>query len=427
MDEIVVKDSSQLDKKDSPRIGNIVFNYKGYDKPIHATPIVMENGEIVILTNMRASAGRSRVVLQDLSGNEIKSLLKLGYENAEVTKDDEKIYIATSNSHDPQFYTFDLETFTQTSKKPLGRSRIQSLCCDKENIYSFDMESGKVQTRDKQGNIISDYDIRKQKGPVMMTSDQYMYVTSTGVNFAGIDDIRINDEYIKQLEQKFGKEFMDLNRNQYNPYEDIAYDEKKQTMYIATRNLVYVVDSQEIKGVMYFPDKSIMGLDLDPATQSLMISAGNWPESEQCISFDKGGSLEILPIDMVNTRIKESMEFLEARYKRERMKKIGHDIVDLSDGDFECMTYLLGKAKEMGDKVLPIIDELIDSRVPPEQMITTAESYFEQTKKMLPDNNSPLKEREDELSGLEKEAKTISEAERLIEQQNEKDIRSGEE
>ena len=426
MDEIVVKDSSQLDKKVGPRIGNIVFNYKGYDKPIHATPIVMENGEIVILTNMRASAGRSRVVLQDLSGNEIKSLLKLGYENAEVTKDDEKIYIATSNSDNPQFYTFDLKTFNQTSKKPLGRSRIQSLCCDKENVYSFDMESGKVQTRDKQGNIISDYDIRKQTGFGTMTSDQYMYVTSTGLNFAGIDDIRINEEYIKLLEQKFGKEFMDLNRNQYQPCEDIAYDEEKQTMYIATRNLVYVVDSQEIKGVMYFQDKSIMGLDLDPVTQSLMISASNWPEAEQGFSFDKGGSLEILPTDMVNTRIKESMEYLEARHKRERMKKIGHDIVDLSDGNFECMSYLLGKAKEMGDEVLPIIDALIESKVAPEQMITTAETYLEQYRKMLPDSKSPLKEREDELSGLEKEAKTISEAERLIDQQNEKDIRSGE-
>ena len=135
MNEIVERDSSQLDRKSGPRIGNVVFNYKGYDKPIHAIPIVMENGEIVILTNIRAMAGRCRVVLQNLSGEEIKTLWhdpvvngNPKYENAEVTNDDDNIYVFTSNTRNPQLYIFDSKNFTQISRKPLGRSRIQSVC-----------------------------------------------------------------------------------------------------------------------------------------------------------------------------------------------------------------------------------------------------------------------------------------------------------
>lgn len=422
MDEIVVRGASQLDKKSGPRIGNVVLNYTGDDKPIHATPIVMENGEIVILTNMRAAAGRSRVVLQDLAGNEIKILLKLGFENAEVANDDERIYIFTSNSRNPQFYTFDSRTFSQTSRMQLGQSRIQSVCCDKEHIYTFDMKSGEVQTRDKEGNIISAYDIRKKGDLGTVTSHQNMYVTSTGVHFAGIFDLGITDEYREQLEQKFGKEFMDLNRM----YDSLAYDEKTQTTYVGSRNLVFVANPQGIKGVMYFPDKSIMGLDIDPVTQSLMISASNWPEADKCFSFGKGGSLEILPTDMVDERIQESTKYLEARQKREKMKKIGHDIVDLSDGNFDSMIYLLGKAKEMGDEVLPVIDALTTSKVEPDQIVTSAESYIEQARRMLPDKKSPLQQREDELSDLEREAETITKAEKLIDKQSEKDRRTGE-
>lgn len=237
------------------------------------------------------------------------------------------------------------------------------------------MESGKVQTRDKEGNIISTYDTRKKSALSTMTTHQNMYVTSTGVQFAGINDLRPTDEYKEQLNQQFGKEFMDLNYS----YNSLAYDEKTQTTYVGSRNLVFVANSQGIKGVMYFPDKSIMGLDIDPITDSLMISASNWPEADKCISFDKGGSLEILPTDMVDKRIQESMEYLKARQKRERMKKV-----------------------------------------------TTAESYIKQDRRMLSDKKSPLQKREDELSRLEHEAENIKEAERLIDKQSKKNIQVGE-
>lgn len=422
MEKIVVRNSNELSQLGNPRIGNVVFNYTGYDKPIHATPIVMENGEVVILTNMRAAAGRSRVILQDLTGAEIKTLLNVGFENAEVTRDEDSIYIFTSNSKVPKLYTFDSKTFRQTSSMPLGSACIQSVCCDKEHLYTFDMDSGEVQTRAKDGSIISTEDTRRRSGPFTVTSNHNMYVTSTGVHYAGIGDLGLTDEYREQLEQRFGKEFMDLNYS----YDSLAFDEKTQTTYVGSRNLVFVATPDGIKGVMYFQDKSIMGLDIDPVTKSLMISASNWPESDQSVSFDKGGSLEILPTDMVDKRIQESMQYLEGRQKRERMAKIGHDIVDLSDGNFESMIYLLGKAKDMGEDFLPILDALTTPKVKPDEIISTAETYIQQTSRMLPDKSSPLQKREEQLSVLEQEADKISKAEKLIEQQNEKGNQIGE-
>jgi len=301
MDEIVVRETSQLDKKSGPRIGNVVLNYKGYDFPIHATPIVMESGEVAILTNIRASGGRSRVVLQDLLGNEIRTLLETGYEHANFTNDDEKIYIFTSNSSNPQLYTFDRKTFNQISNMPLGKSRIQSVCCDKEYIYTFDMNSGDIQTRNKDGKLITEI----KKGE----HDSYMYITSKGVHIAQLGELGITDEYRKQLEKRFGKEFMDLNF----VFKSLAYDEKTQTTYVGSRNLVFVANPKGIKGVMYFKDKDIMGLYMDPVTQSLMISSINWPEADECAPSNKGGSLEILPTDMINERIQKSMEYLEKR------------------------------------------------------------------------------------------------------------------
>lgn len=402
MDEIVVRDSSGLTKKENPRIGNIVFDYTEYDAPIHATPIVQENGEIVILTNMRAAARRSRVVLQDLTGKEIKNILSVGYENAEVTKDENNIYIFTSNSSAPQFYIFDAKTYEQKACKPLGKSRIQSVCCDKDNIYTFDMENGQVQTRDKEGNIISSVDIEKNG----IISNHNLFVTSTGINFAGIGDLGIDAEYRKQLEEKFGKEFMDLNRR----YDNLAYDEETQTTYVASRNLVFVADPQSVKGVMYFPDKSIRGLDIDPVTKSLIISASNWPEAEKYYPLDKGGSLEILPIDMVDKRIQDSMEYLEARQKSERMKKIGHTIVDLCDGNFDAMIYLLGEAKDIGEDILPVLDELTTMKVEPDKIINTAEKI-------------KLKGYREEKNALVNEARGYSEIEALIDKkENEKRI-----
>lgn len=335
-------------------IGNIVINYSGYDKPIDAIPIVLGDGKMYILTNIRAAAGRSRLILQDLNGNTIKELMNFGFENGEVTVDNANIYIFTSNSNKPMFYIFDKNTLELKYKKPLGKSRIQSVCCNENEIFTFDMENAEVQRRDKGGNILSVFNIRKKEGRFSIVSHTNVYSASDGFHFASLGEFGIDDKFRRECEEKFGKEFMDLNRNM----ENIAFDESSQTLFVAARNIVCVADQFGIKGVMYFPDKLIMGLSVDPKTSSLVISSGNWPETDKSWSFDNGGSLEILPISMVLERIKSSEEFLTARNQNKRVIDLCHRIVDESNGNIDKMILLLQEVKNKETNDLPkIVDE----------------------------------------------------------------------
>lgn len=320
--EALVKNNQTLPNVQG--IGNIVINYSGYDKPIDAIPITLGDGKTYLLTNIRAYAGRSRLILQDLNGNTIKELIKFGFGNGEVTVDNNNIYVFTSNTSDPMFYTFDKKTFELKYEKPLGNSRIQSVCCNENEIFTFDIDNAKIQRRDKKGNIMAAIDI-KENGVVNHTN---IFLTSTGLNFARLGKFGIDDRFRRECEEKFGKEFMDLNRSMQN----VAFDESSQTLFVSSRNIVCVASQSEIKGIMYFPDKSIIGISVDPKTNSLVISSGNWPEIDKRWSGDKGGSLEILPISMVPDRIKSSEAFLIARNQNKNFIDSSHRIVDESNG-----------------------------------------------------------------------------------------------
>ena len=322
-------------------IGNVIINYNGYDKPIDAIPITLGDEKTYLLTNIRAAAGRSRLILQDLNGNTIKELMNFGFENGVVTVDNDNIYVFTSNSNDPMFYTFDKKSLELKYEKALGESRIQSVCCNENEIFTFDMDNAEVQCRDKKGNVISAIDITKRGNHFSVVSHTNVYSAADGFHFARLGDFGIGDNFRKECEKKFGKDFMDLNRFM----EKIAYDESSQTLYVASRNIVCVANQSEIKGIMYFPNKSIMGISVNSEINSLVISSSNWPEADECCPFDKGGSLEILPISMVSDRIKSSEEFLIARNQNKRVIDLCHKIVDKSNGDIDKMIHLLQEIK----------------------------------------------------------------------------------
>lgn len=334
-------------------IGNVVINYSGYDKPIDAIPITLGDGKTYLLTNIRAAAAKSRLILQDLNGNTIKELMNFGFENGEVTVDNDNIYVFTSNTRNPMFYTFDKKTLELKYEKPLGKSRIQSVCCNGNEIFTFDMDNAEVQRRDKEGNILSAIDITKRGDGFSVVSHTNVYSASDGFHFASLGEFGIDDRFRRECEEKFGKEFMDLNRGM----ENVAFDESSQTLFVASRNIVCVASQTEIKGIMYFPDKSIMGISVDSKTNSLVISSSNWPETDKSWSFDNGGSLEILPIGMVSDRIKSSEAFLIARNQNKRVIDLCHRIVDESNGNIDKMILLLQEVKSKRTGDLPAIED----------------------------------------------------------------------
>ena len=318
-------------------IGNIVINYNGCDTPIDAFPIELADGSTYILTNIRATDSNSRLILQDLNGNTIKELMYFGRENSEVTVDNDNIYVFTSKSKNPMFYIIDKKNFELKYEKPLGKSRIQSVCCNEKEIFTFDMNKGEVQYRDKEGNILSTIDIRKKSENSISVGFTNVYSASDGFHFATMGEFEINYRLRKEYEEKFGKEFMDLNKNMDN----IAFDESSQTLFVAARNIICASSQSEIKGIMYFPDKWIRGLSVDSKTNSLVISSNNCPDTNTRCPFNSGGSIEILPISMVLDRIKESEAFLIARNQNKKLLDLCHKIVDKSNGDIDQMILLL--------------------------------------------------------------------------------------
>lgn len=313
-------------------IGNIVINYDGYDKPIDAIPIALGDGETYLLANIRADAGCSRLILQDLKGNTIKQLINFGYGNGEVTVDNDNIYIFTSDATNPMFYTFDKKTLELKYKQPLEIfSCIQGVCCNEKEIFTFDMNRAEVQRRDKHGNIISTTDTSQRFGRYRTVPCTEVFSTSEGFNFISLGEFGFDDKFRRECEEKFGKEIMESNRKMKN----MAFDESSQTLFGASQNIIYVAVQNKIKGIMYFPDKSIMGLSVNPETNSLVISSCNWPESGKVDPFRNGGSLEILPISMIPNRIKSSEAFLIERNQNKKVVDLRHRIVGKSNGDIE--------------------------------------------------------------------------------------------
>lgn len=318
-------------------IGNIVINYSDYDKPIDAIPIELGDGRTYLLTNIRPTVGDSRLILQDLNGNIIKELMNFGNEFCEVTVDNDNIYVFTSNSENPMFYIINKKNLELRYKKPIGRSCIQSVCCNEKELFTFDLDNAEVQKRDKEGNILSRIDTTKKSKNSSSVEITKVYSTSEGFHFATVGEFGINNRFRRECEEKFGKEFMDLNRDM----ENIAFDESSQTIFMAARNIICVSNQYEIKGIMYFPDKSIKRISVDPNTNSLIISSNNWSETDKCCSLDNGGSLEILPISMVLERIKSSEAYLTARNQNKQLMDLCHKIVDESNGDIDQMILLL--------------------------------------------------------------------------------------
>lgn len=360
MDEIVERNSSEL-MNPKPRIGNIVVNYPGGDTPHHAKPIVMKDGRIVLLTTIMGGVNHNRVVIQELNGEEIKTLTKSYDGHAYCTADEDSIYIFKRDNGETYFCVFDAETLELKKDRKIENSIIQNLSCDGERLFTYDLKTNQIQVRDKDGNIRQ----TKNVPPV----HQFFIQDSNGFHHMNYSDVMLNSHQREELESRFGKEFMDYNCT----YDDLAYDEEAQTIYVSSKNIVYVSTPQGLKGVMYFQDKRINGIDFDSKTSSLLVSSFYMSDETKLYS-NPNGFVEVIPSDMIDKRIQESSEILESRQHKATLRSIGHVIADLADGDFDVMVYLSEQAKEMGVKIKPVLDDLVKLGLAPNEIRTALEA-----------------------------------------------------
>lgn len=323
-------------------IGNIIIDYSGNNESVNATAIKLADGKPYILAYISVLGRQPRLIIQDLNGKTVKKLTDfdghsnvLYYGHGEFTVDNDNIYIFTSGTARPMFYIIDKNSLIIKNWKPLGPSCIQSVCCNDNGIATFDMNKGEIQFRDKKGNITSTTSVRGKRG----IQHTFVYPTSEGFQHVGIFDLEIDKKYIKECEDKFGREIMRMNEDPY--ISGFAYDDSTQTSFIAKRNIIYVINKSGIQGIMYFKDKSIIGLTISPDTNSLIISSDNWPESQKNRDYNLGGSVEVLPLSMVPERIKSSKNFLMRRNLSKYLYGIVDEIIDIVDGDIDKVFSLL--------------------------------------------------------------------------------------
>lgn len=285
-------------------IGHVIINYNQHVVPCDVIPINNSKIGTLLVTATNGANENGSLIVQDLEGNILKGLVNLGNDDGVVTADNENIYFFVDNLPEvgkTTFYIFDATDFELKSKRVLDNTDIKDVCCDGEKLYTFDMVGGVVQARDKNGVIISEIDVRwKGHDGASSVSATSVFCTSSGCNYAILGGLDITDEYKEKLASKYGKEIIDEN----NFCRGFTGDEKTGTTFIARNTLIYVARNNEVKGVLYFPEKIVISISVDTRTNSLIVSL-----------MDKkyNGTLEIIPMSMIDIKMEESDEILRSR------------------------------------------------------------------------------------------------------------------
>ena len=107
-------------------IGNIIIDYSGNNESVNATAIKLADGKPYILAYISVLGRQPRLIIQDLNGKTVKKLTDfdghsnvLYYGHGEFTVDNDNIYIFTSETSKPMFYSIDKNSLTIKTFKPL--------------------------------------------------------------------------------------------------------------------------------------------------------------------------------------------------------------------------------------------------------------------------------------------------------------------
>lgn len=349
--------------KQQMTIEDATLKYEDYARPRQSLLVDLPDGRKGLLTVILDASERQRIALQDFQGNEIKTVIPLIWETAYMAKDKENIYVFTSNSKEPKMYILDKQTFQIKNQKMIGRAIVQGVCCNDSYLYTFNMDGGKIEIRDKTGSVLNYQSVSDGFG----VSNHYIAATSSDVKAIPYHVISKMPKNIKtSLASEIGDKIMELNAIASG----LAYDESKDRIYISSENLIFVLEDDHYKGLMYFKDKKIMGLDFDVETGTLMVSAINKLESEKTYSWNSGGTLEVISAASINKKIEESTKFLIERNKAERKNEICNLIVNMCNGNLDIMLYLIQKYQELGQNVENIIEDIASRSLPSDQIVS---------------------------------------------------------
>lgn len=269
-------------------IGHLNINYKKYEIINGVYSIARENKDPLLLTNIYPCGKKSRLILQDLNGNELKELIT--FTDGVATVDDEKIYAFLKKDGKHSFYRFDKNTLELEYEHLFPRSNIRSIYCDGKVLCTYDELASEIQIRDKNGEVLSrkTVDNRWPINLVIYSANKNFCYERTGVPVG-------DNKCLNRYKEKYGEEVIELDSNM----KDMAYDEQTNTTFKASKHIIYVNNDVQ-EGLLYYPDEIIFRISFDSHINSLIISKFN----------SKNMSVEILPMSQILYKMVASAQSL---------------------------------------------------------------------------------------------------------------------
>ena len=270
--------------------GHVNINYKKYEIINGVHPIVKENKDPLLLTNIYPCGKKSRLILQDLNAKELKELIT--FTDGVVTVDDEKIYAFLTKDGKHSFYRFDKNTLELEYEQHLPDSKIRSIYCDGKVLCTYDELASEIQIRDKNGEVLSrkTVDNRWPINLVIYRAYNNFWYERTGVPVG-------DDKYLNRYKEKYGEEVIENDLSM----KDFAYDEHTNTTFKAAKHIIYVNNDVQ-EGLLYYPDEIIFRISFDSHINSLIISKFN---------SNNTMSVEILPMSQILDKMIASAQSLK--------------------------------------------------------------------------------------------------------------------
>lgn len=305
-----IKSSAELASTEN-NVGRRSIFYPDNCSPKDAIIVTLPDGKTAVVSIIMTGNGENRVIVQHLNGTIIHELQKLYRQHACIDKDNGGIYVVTSQTLVPTLHKFSLSDFKEQWYKELpSGSQVTSVKVTNNEITLCDMGREIYIYMDKNGNEVSRDSLMTNHGHGMQSkSSKIMCKTQNSISIMNYSEMP--KETLMQLSAEIGEEVM--KRNSY--IANVAIDGKQNRYYCSADDLIFVMEDEKYKGLIYLPNKFVRGLNFDHETGILIVSTANYKETGPVADrLNKGGSIELLPREDIDILMESSIQAL--KYKK---------------------------------------------------------------------------------------------------------------
>lgn len=350
-----------MDNEKAPKRKTISFNGVA---PYSITPIILDDEKLHFLTS------GEEIYLVNEHGSKEKEILNIRvpltvraggpttFPCSKFLVDDDNIYffaryenldniLFSSPEKDPykienKLYIYDAKTLEQKQAIDMGNRNVFGAYLYKGYILALDSTNGRIEILDKSGKSIDSINFENLEGYLIDNPD-LKDLNLKKLFFSGANFLFDVDKF-KEI---YGEEILENSK-----IRDSVYDINTNTSYLAgDKNIIFVEKDGDIQGILYFKNKIITGIDIDSKTNSLLVrqEKDSW-KAPRNVGEQYREYFELIPLEIIEQEMKKSMDYL-------RTMQIAKRALSISKGDFSKMAYLLDKSTEMGDSVYKFFDK----------------------------------------------------------------------